>query len=99
MVSSYVYDAQDRLVDIAHTLPNNTLIAHFGYRFDSADNVLQALNPDGSATAFAYDQIHQLKRETRSGATPYDFAYGYDHDRNRVSKQRVVGVGHGDRRL
>ena len=94
MVSTYLYDAVDRLVDVTHCRADTQVLAHFGYRFDAADNVLTAINPDDSLTNYAYDEIHQVKRETRVKTSPhfkyYDFAYAYDHAHNRVSKKWVT---------
>ena len=79
-----------KTVDTRHSLVLG-VICSFEYELDATGNRLSVTDKSGKYTPYQYDQMQQLKAETRwSAKTPgtrsYQYAYAYDPNGNRIEE-------------
>ncbi len=89
------YDSVNRPTGISHyTSTSGSLIAHYGYTYDSDGNVVMQTDSDGTITSYTYDGSNQLTGEMRgsgSGSNGYTESFTYDHNENRLTEDSNVG--------
>jgi RHS repeat-associated protein len=82
-VSSYSYDALNRLTQLAHTQgATTTSLNTYSYGYDAASRIIQMTSVDGTST-YSYDDTDQLTAATQSFQT--NESYGYDLNGNRTN--------------
>ena len=75
-----------------HKKSDGTLLESFTYQLSPAGLRTRVTEADGSSVAYTYDKLNRLTGETRTGTSPYAYAYEYDAVGNRVktTKDGVV---------
>src|SRR5262249_6304908 len=81
--ASYGCDDADRLLKLANINSAGTTISSFYYALDTVGNRTRVVEVNGDRVTWSYDNVYQLKRETRSGVNAYDISYSYDLAGNR----------------
>jgi RHS repeat-associated protein len=82
-VSRLVYDALNRLTQLAHTQGiTTTSINTYSYGYDAASRIIQMTSVDGT-NSYSYDDTDQLTGATYNGQS--NEAYSYDLNGNRTN--------------
>ncbi|MBN2131247.1 MAG: hypothetical protein JW741_17235, partial [Sedimentisphaerales bacterium] len=90
VVTSYGYDAADRITSVMHRQgPGGPVVAGASYLLDAAGNRLRETYHDGSFTAYGYDSAYRLTNEHYKSATTeerrtYSYSPGGDRLRETV---------------
>ena len=89
-LTTYSYDAENRLSGITGTLSHSTVLS-LAYAYNSAQqitNIAERLSDSTNTHAYSYDDRDQLAGEKIPEVTSgYDVTYSYDFAQNRLSKQ------------
>jgi len=85
-MSSYTYDAAERLTALTHTYASGSVLASYAYGYDQASR-LTSETVNGTQTTYAYDNTDQLT--TVNGVT----TYSYDLNGNRTMTGYSTGTG------
>jgi RHS repeat-associated protein len=84
-VTTYQYDAADRLKEIKHSGAGGSVTADYAYTHDLADRLTSEVD-NGTTTTYSYDRSDQL---TGDGTGAYD----YDANGNRTTGGAITGPG------
>ncbi|MCL5283446.1 MAG: hypothetical protein M1330_01855 [Armatimonadetes bacterium] len=79
------YDNDDRLSTVTNDGPGGTVLSSFSYAYNSDSQRTGVTENGGSAVNYAYNALHRLTEETRTGASPYTESFSYDPAGNRTS--------------
>ena len=85
-MSSYTYDAAERLTALTHTYASGSVLASYAYGYDQASR-LTSETVNGTQTTYAYDNTDQLT--TVNGVA----TYSYDLNGNRTMTGYSTGTG------
>lgn len=86
---TFGYDAQGRLDDIVHRDAADSVLVHYNYVFDLADQLLSETH-HGQTSTYSHDLAGQLTSADHSAQT--DESYSYDANGNRNSNGYVTGA-------
>ena len=92
VVTTYQYDASDRLTDCINKKSDGSLISSYHYTLDTNGNrtsVVETTSTGTKTTNYEYDELNRLTRTLYSDAT--DVRYTYDKAGNRLT-QTTNGV-------
>ena len=81
LLSTYTYDAADRVTGIAHTRQGSPVLS-LGFGYDDAGNLTSTTDDLGTAT-YGYDDLNRLISAAYPGGQTY--GYGYDAVGNATS--------------
>lgn len=95
-LTSYGYDARQRLTSLTTTSSSAGIVQSHVYTLDATGRRQQVLEQDGSTRSYTYDALYRLTGETVTGGggPQYAKAFGYDPVGNRLT-QVTSGVGAG----
>ncbi len=82
--STFTYDTLNRLTDLSHRGPLNTVLNAFALTYDAASRITRIVDVDG-ATNYTYDTRDQLTGANHADAANPDETYTYDATGNRKS--------------
>ena len=91
MATDAVFDARNRVTQLAHRAPGNAVLRSFANGYSPAGRRTQTTEDDGSITTFGYDAKGRLVSESRTGAAPYVISHVYDAVGNRTQLTGPVG--------
>jgi RHS repeat-associated protein len=89
VVELYRYDSNNRLQQIEQKDRNNVVIAKYSYAYDANGNKTKVTELNGTVTAYAYDSLDRLIKETANYPTSgiHTIEYAYDDVGNRTILQ------------
>jgi RHS repeat-associated protein len=89
-VSSYAYDALNRLTQLAHTQgATATSLNTYSYGYDAASRILQMSSVDGANT-YSYDDTDQLTGATYVGQSNEALSYDLNGNRTNAGYQTIT---------
>ncbi|MEP7181304.1 MAG: RHS repeat-associated core domain-containing protein [Betaproteobacteria bacterium] len=89
MTADATFDTRNRMTQLAHKTPANTVLQSFATDYSPVGRRTQVTEQDGSITSFGYDAKGRIASEIRTGASPFSISHVYDAVGNRSQLTRA----------